>query len=112
MLLLADARELPPRRRREENVAYADEHPLACQRLLEEVARPELDRQRGVFGGRVPADDDNGDVLDRLVRADSRQGVEPAHVRELHVEDREVDRNVRVGEHGQRLRRRFRLDDR
>ena len=42
-LLLGDARELALRLGRVEHVAHADEDALAGERLLEEVARPELD---------------------------------------------------------------------
>jgi hypothetical protein len=38
-----------------------------------------------------------------VVLADALERVEAAHVRELHVEDREVDRRLGAGEDGQRL---------
>ena len=82
--------------RRVEHVAHADEDALAGERLLEEVARAELDGLHGVVDRRVPADDDDGQVPRRLVAADLREGVEAADVRQLHVEDGEVDRRLRA----------------
>ncbi len=105
-LLLGDSGQLSARLRGVEHVAHADEHALAREGLLEEVARAELDGLHRVVDGRVPADDDDGQVSRRLVAADLRERFEPAHVGQLHVEDREVDRRLRAREDGQRLRRR------
>ncbi len=103
-LLLGDPGELLPHLGGIEHVAHADEHALSRERLLEEIARPELDGLHRVVHGGVPADDDDGQIARALVAADLRQRVEAAHVRQLDVEDGQVDRGVRAGQHRQRLR--------
>jgi hypothetical protein len=87
-----------------EGVLHAHEHPLARQRLLEEVGSAELDRLHGVVNRRVPADDEHRQIARRLVLLDALEDVEPAHVRQLHVEERGVHRRVGVREDRQALR--------
>ena len=54
---------------RPHRVADAHEHPIATQRLLEKIARAELDRQNGVLHRRVPAHDDHGQLTRRFFGA-------------------------------------------
>jgi hypothetical protein len=90
--------ERAPRLRGLEHVLHADEDALASQRLLEEVARPELDGVDRVVDRRVPADHDDRQVARRLLLADPLEGLEAAHLRQLHVEDAEVDGRERARE--------------
>ena len=89
--------------RRLEHVLHADEHALAGERLLEEVARAELDGVDRVVHRRVAADHDDRHVARRLVAADALERLEAAHLRELHVEDRQVDGRVRAREDRERV---------
>src|SRR5690606_32853591 len=84
-------------------VAHADEHALAVQGLLEEIARPELDGRDGVVDRGVAADHHHGDVPGGLVQAQLLEGLEPAHARQLEVEEDEIDPGLRLREQPERV---------
>ena len=93
------------------HVLDADEHALAVERLLEEVGGAELDGRDRVVHRGVSADDDDRHLARGLVLAEPLERFEPADAGQLHVEDGEIDRGVRVREDLQRLFGALRLDD-
>ena len=94
-----------------EHVAHADEDALARERLLEEVARAELDGLHGVVDRRVPADDDDGQVARWPRRCGSSRGRRGRSCRAASRRGWRGRRASRGSRGCQRLRRRLGAED-